>query len=58
MGKPPAIGENDRASPGQETGLPRVRVVWPDDAPALEQEAELIDRLFGHVIADLFKDAP
>ena len=56
MGIPPASRDTNRSVSDQGTGLPRVRVVWPDDVPTLEQEAELIDRLFGDAIARLFKD--
>ncbi|MES2337650.1 MAG: hypothetical protein V4537_06105 [Pseudomonadota bacterium] len=56
MGIPPTSRDTNRAAPDQGPGLPRVHVVWPDEAPTLEQEAELIDRLFGDAIAQLFKD--
>ncbi len=56
MGIPPTSRDTNRSAPNQGTGSPRVRIVWPDDAPTLELEAELIDRLFGDAIAQLFKD--
>lgn len=56
MGIPPASRDTDRSGPDRDAGSRRVRVVWPDDAPTLEQEADLIDRLFGDAIAQLFKD--
>jgi hypothetical protein len=31
-------------------------VNWPDDPPPLDQEAEMIDRLFGDAIRQLFED--
>lgn len=57
MGRPPTDGESNRSESGHKIGLPRVRIVWPDDAPQLKLQAELIDRLFGSAIADLFKDS-
>ena len=56
MGTPPTDRDTDRSAPDRWSGIPHVRVVWPDDTPTLEQEAELIDRLLGDAIAQLFKD--
>jgi hypothetical protein len=56
MGIPPASRDTDRFPPEHGSGSARVRVDWPEEAPTLEQEAELIDRLFGAAIAKLFKD--
>ena len=57
MGTPPNSHENDHSASDGRVGSLHARVIWPADAPTLEQEAELIDRLFGDAIAQLFKDS-
>lgn len=56
MGTPPASRDTNRAQRPNAPGPLRVRVEWPNDPPSLEQEAELIDRLFGDEIRKLFED--
>lgn len=54
-----ASGNHDerRSERDRPVAASQVRVRWPEDAPSLDQEAELIDRLFGVAIKDLFKDS-
>lgn len=54
-----ASGNHDerRSERDRPAVAPKVLVRWPDDAPSLDQEAELIDRLFGVALKDLFKDS-